>query len=177
MRPSSSRRVLAEGRFARLVAQDGWEWVERTNTSAAVVIAAITDDQQVVLIDQYRIPLAARVIELPAGLVGDLPGSEEEAQLEAARRELLEETGFEARHWQHLIEGPASAGLASEMYTLYLARGAHRVGPGGGDGTEDIAVHVVPLAELESWLQSRRKAGALVDPKVYIGLYFATNNS
>ena len=56
-------RILAEGRFARLLSHRGWEWVERTNTSAAVVIVAITPQRELVLVEQYRIPLGRRVIE------------------------------------------------------------------------------------------------------------------
>jgi ADP-ribose pyrophosphatase len=170
---ASKRRVLGEGRFVRLVAQDGWEWAERTNASGAVVIAAVTGDAQIVLAEQYRIPLGRRVIELPAGLVGDSEALRHEPLAEAARRELLEETGFEAAHWECLLEGPSSAGLTTEAYALFLAREARRVGPGGGDAAEEIQVHLVPLAEADDWLSRRRAAGLAVDPKVYAGLYFA----
>lgn len=165
--------VLAEGRFARLVAKDGWEWVERVNASGAVVIVATTHDNQLVLVEQYRIPLARRVIELPAGLVGDRANDPLEALAGAARRELLEETGYQANQLEYLAEGPSSAGLASEVYALFLARQARRVGPGGGDCSEDIRVHVIPLAEADAWLEAKRRAGVMVDPKVYAGLYFA----
>jgi ADP-ribose pyrophosphatase len=167
------RRVLAQGRFVRLVAQSGWEWVERTNTSGAVVIVAITEGQEVVLTEQYRIPLGTRVIELPAGLAGDTAASQHEALAEAARRELLEETGYEAPTMQYLTEGPSSAGLATEVYALFLARNVRRVAPGGGEEGEDIRVHVVPLDQVDAWLDERRKQGVVIDPKVYAGLYFA----
>lgn len=167
-------RLLYEGRFLRLVAKDGWEWVERVNTTGAVVIAAVTEAGQLVLTEQYRIPLAARVIELPAGLVGDVAGTEQEEMAEAARRELLEETGYQADRLEFLTEGPSSAGLATEVYSLFLARRARRVAPGGGEGAEDIQVHVVPLENVHAWLAERRQGGVLVDPKVYTGLYFAT---
>ncbi len=175
MKHTELRQVLAEGRFARLVSQDGWEWVERVNSSGAAVIVAVTDDGELVLVEQFRIPLGRSVIELPAGLAGDIVGSEEEDLAEAARRELLEETGFESSRMTPLVEGPSSAGLASETYTLFLARGAHRVGPGGGDHSEDIRVHVVPLDQVPAWLEeAKRRDGVMVDPKVYAGLYFAT---
>jgi ADP-ribose pyrophosphatase len=167
------RQVIAEGRFARLVAQDGWEWIERVNASGAAVIAAVTTDNQLVLVEQYRIPLGRRVIELPAGLVGDDAGGAQEAAAEAAKRELFEETGYQAAHWEYLAEGPSSAGLAAEVYALFLATGAKRVGPGGGDDSEDIHVHVVPIQEADAWLEAKRCEGIMVDPKVYAGLYFA----
>ncbi len=171
----STPRVLAEGRFARLLSDRGWEWVERTNTSSAVVIAAVTEQRELVLIEQYRIPLGRRVIELPAGLVGDLADNKHEDLIEAARRELLEETGFAADRIDVLTEGPSSSGLTNEVFTLLLANNAKRVGPGGGDATEDIQVHVVPLDRVDAWLDSKRREGAMVSPKIYAGLYFVSD--
>jgi ADP-ribose pyrophosphatase len=167
-------RVLAEGKYVRLVARGPWEWVERTNTSAAVVIIAVTGKRELVLIEEYRYPLDARVVELPAGLVGDEPGTGDEPFIEAAKRELLEETGCVSDDWRHLVEGPASPGLTNEQYILYLALNAKKIADGGGDDSEDIHVCLVPLDRVETWLQERRREGLLVDPKVYTGLYFAT---
>jgi ADP-ribose pyrophosphatase len=166
-------QVLATGRFARLLSHRGWEWVERTNTSAAVVIVAITEAQELLLVEQYRIPLGRRVIELPAGLVGDLAENKQEDLLEAARRELLEETGYEAGAIDFLLEGPTTPGLANEVYTQLLARNVRKVGPGGGDDSEDIQVHIVPLAEVDRWLESKRTEGTMICPKIYSALYFA----
>ena len=165
--------MVAEGRFVRLLSQDGWEWVDRVHTSGAVVLVAITHDRQLVLVEQHRIPLGRRVIELPAGLVGDLPAHAHEGLAEAARRELLEETGFDAGCLEYLAEGPSSAGLASEVYALFLARDLRRIGAGGGDSSEDIQVHLVPIDEADAWLAAKRQSGVMVDPKVYAGLYFA----
>jgi len=172
MNETNSPRILAEGRFIRLLSRSGWEWVERTNTSAAVVIAAITTERQLVLVEQHRIPLDRRVIELPAGLVGDSAESKDEAIVEAARRELLEETGYEARSIDYLLDGPSSSGLTNEVFTLVLARNVQKVGSGGGDATEDIRVHVVPLEEIEAWLASKRRDGFMISPKIYAALYF-----
>jgi ADP-ribose pyrophosphatase len=174
MDSKDDRCVLAEGRFIRVLSRSGWEWVERTNTSGAVVIAAITTERQLVLIEQYRIPLDRRVIELPAGLVGDLAESKEEGLMEAARRELFEETGYQAQSIDYLLDGPSSSGLTNEVFTLVLARNVQKVGPGGGDATEDIRVHVVPLDEIEAWLASKRREGFMISPKIYSALYFAT---
>jgi ADP-ribose pyrophosphatase len=173
MRSPSEPRILAEGKYLRLVVGNGWEWVDRVNTSGAVVIVAVTEDARLVLVEQYRVPLAARVIELPAGLTGDTPDVAHEAAIQAARRELLEETGYEADRWEYLIDGPSSAGLATEAYSLFLARDARKVGPGGGDAAEDIEVHAIPLAEVESWILAKRHSGILADPKIFAGLYFA----
>jgi ADP-ribose pyrophosphatase len=167
------KEILAEGKYVRLVKQGRWEWAERTNCSSAAVIVPVTREKQLVFVEQYRYPLDARVIELPAGLVGDDPGTDDEEWLTAAKRELLEETGYASEHWKYLLEGPSSPGLATECFAMFLATDAVRVGDGGGDGTEDITVHLVPLAEAETWLAEKRKAGLQVDPKVYTGLYFA----
>ena len=106
MDPSPARRVLAEGRFLRLVQQQGWEWVERVNARSAAVIVPLTIDGDLLFVEQYRVPLGAAVIEFPAGLVGDTAGSEGEETAVAARGELLEETGYEAAAMQFLAEGP-----------------------------------------------------------------------
>ena len=73
-----------------------------------------------------------------------------------------------------LAPAPLSAGLSSEVVTLFGARDLIRVGDGGGDASEDIMVHRIPLAEVEAWLAGRsREPGVLVDPKVYAALWFA----
>ena len=118
MNADNERRVLAEGKFLRLVAQSGWEWVERTTASGAAVIAAVTDDDRLVLVEQFRVPMQCRVVELPAGLAGDEPGAADEAVFDAARRELFEEAGYEGGQWRFAIHGPASPGLATEVYSL-----------------------------------------------------------
>jgi ADP-ribose pyrophosphatase len=161
-----------EGKFLRVIKCGRWEYAERLGTSGAVAIVAVTDDAKLLLTEQYRIPVGCRVIELPAGLAGDVPGQASEAFAEAARRELLEETGYEAQEMTCLASGPPSAGLASEMVTLFRASGLRRVASGGGDADEAIQVHEVPLANVGQWLQDRMAQGALVDPKVYAGLYF-----
>lgn len=167
------RRVLAEGRFVRLVAQAHWEWVERVNAAGAVVIVPITDRGMLVLVEQYRFPLGRRVVELPAGLVGDRRDIPGENLVEAAQRELLEETGYVADRLEYLTEGPSSAGLAAETYALFLAADVRRVGPGGGDHSENIQVHLVSLEQAAAWCEAKRQSGTMVDPKVYAGLYFA----
>ena len=117
-------------------------------------------------------PVGARVIELPAGLAGDLPGARDEDFREAARRELLEETGYEAESIEFLCEGPPSAGLTSEIQTLLRATGLRKTGPGGGDESEDITVHAISLDQLDAWLTAAVERGCLIDPKIYAGLYF-----
>lgn len=163
---------LCRGRFVRLMRNGRWEYVERTNAHCAAVMVAVTDDNELLLVDQTRVPLGGRVIELPAGLVGDQDDLPEEALEVAADRELIEETGYTAARWTHLTAGPPAPGLANETLHFLRAEGLTKVGEGGGVGGEDIIVCKVRLAEVEAWLAARRAEGERVDPKVYIGLYF-----
>ncbi|PXX60834.1 ADP-ribose pyrophosphatase [Nocardia tenerifensis] len=87
----------------------------------AVAVAAIDDDDNVVLIDQYRHPMGRRLLELPAGLL-DVPG---EDPLVAARRELAEETGLAAREWSVLVDVALSPGFTDEALRVYCARGLY----------------------------------------------------
>lgn len=167
--------TLKEGRYLRLVVDQGWEWCERVNATGIVVIVALAphaDGPRLLLVEQYRRPLGARVLELPAGLAGD-HGDSDEAMSTAAQRELEEETGYRAAQMDALFEGPVSAGMTTEYLHWFFGRDLSRVGPGGGDASEDIVVHEVPLDEVESFLAERQAEGALVDPKVYAGLYAA----
>ncbi len=146
-------RVLAEGRWLRLIDDDGWEYAERTGSRGVAVIVAVTDDSELLLVEQYRRAIKSRVIEPPAGLVGDHAEHADEDASAAARRELLEETGYEARDMEFVMECPSSPGMVSETYRLYRASGLVRRGPGGGDDGEDITVHAIPLAEVADFLR------------------------
>lgn len=169
----TDEQVLYEGDFLRIKRRDSWEYVERVNARAAVVIVAVTDADELLLVEQPRLPVAASVIELPAGLVGDIAGAEDEDLVVAAARELEEETGYTAAELTQLTGGPPSAGLANEHMEFFLARKLTRVGAGGGDDSEDIVPHAIALNGVAAWLAQRQSEGILVDPKVYAGLYFA----
>ena len=166
------KKSLHQGRFLAMFERGGWEYVDRVGASGVVVILALTDEDELVLVEQHRVPVGANVIELPAGLAGDLPDSRDEDFREAARRELLEETGYAAESIEFLCEGPPSAGLTSEIQTLLRATGLRKTGPGGGDETEDITVHTIALNVLDDWLGEAAQRGCLIDPKIYAGLYF-----
>ncbi len=166
------KQTLCRGKFIAMVSVGGWEFVERTRGNTPVGIIAMTPDRRVLLISQFRVPLAAEVIEIPAGLVGDHDGDENEAWELAAQRELFEETGYSAECVELLSEGPTSAGLASERIMLVRASGLTKRGAAQGDGTEQITLHEVPLAEVDAWLAAKFRAGVLIDPKVYAALYF-----
>jgi len=63
--------------------------------------------------------------------------------------------------------------MADEMITIFFASGLKRVGPGGGDGNENITVHLVPLETAVEWLDARQAEGIMLDPKIYAGLFWA----
>lgn len=168
-----NKQTVYDGKYIRVVRIGTWEFVERVNASGAVIIipALIKDGKpHIVLIKEYRVPLQAYNISLPAGLVGDVHSGED--YKEAAQRELLEETGYEAGRLRHLTEGYASSGLSNELLVFYLADQLEKFSDGGGDGTEDITVQVVPIDEIDGWLEERKKEHCCIDPKIYIALYF-----
>ncbi|MEJ2533996.1 MAG: NUDIX hydrolase [Gammaproteobacteria bacterium] len=159
------------GTYLGLVERDGWEYATRTNARAVAVLVPVTREGRIVLVEQYRVPVQARVLELPAGLVGDNEDADEPIAV-AAQRELLEETGYRAGRLRRLLHCPSTAGLSDEMITFFLAEDLRREGPGGGDASEDIEVHEVPLEAVDDWLGDRLEAGVLIDPKVYSALYW-----
>jgi ADP-ribose pyrophosphatase len=124
------------------------------------------------MVEQLRAPIGRRSIELPAGLVGDISGQEHESFELAAARELEEETGYRAARWSVLLDAPSSPGLSTEVVSFFRATGLERVGPGGGDETEDIVVHVISLPEVPAFLARKMAEGVAIDPKVFAGLYF-----
>ncbi len=164
-------RVIGEGKYVRLVSENGWEYTTRPNVTGIVVIVAVTDDAKLVLVEQPRTAVHSRVIELPAGMVGDIDAKE--ALVDAARRELIEETGFDASEMTFLADGPIAVGISDEVISFYKAGRLRRVGAGGGDEHEDITVHEVPLAQLRGFVSTQKAAGRLVDPKIYAGLFLA----
>jgi ADP-ribose pyrophosphatase len=168
-------RELGRGRWLRLVDRGGWEFAERVRGTAVACVVAITAEEELVLVEQFRPPLGRPVIELPAGVVGDLAEAAGESAADAARRELFEETGYEPgpEGLRPLVPLVSSAGLTSEELHVFMTRGAVRTGPGGGDATESIRVHAVPLADLGEWVAARVTAGAGVDGRVYAAWAFA----
>lgn len=171
-----NQTVLHTGKFLALIKEGRWEYADRVNATGAALIAAVTAEKKILLVEQYRIPVHARTIELPAGIIGDERGCTNESHAEAARRELLEETGYAAERIEAVMTGPACSGITSERVTLFRALGLRRVGVGGGVAHENITVHEVPLAEIVPWLEAKAKTGVLIDPKVYAGLFFLNQN-
>jgi len=157
--------IVWSGRFIEAKRQGKWEYVSRTRGVSAAVILAI-DEGHAILVEQYRVPIGARCIELPAGLVGD--EEEGEAAAAAAIRELEEETGYRAERMADLGRFHASPGMSSEGFTLLRAEALTKVGEGGGVSGEDIEVHRVKLAEVPGFVAARRAAGVAVDAKLLL---------
>ncbi|MEO5494463.1 MAG: NUDIX hydrolase [Sphingomonas sp.] len=148
-----------------------WEYVGRVGGTQAAVVLAIDDgpfgeaqDRHVILVEQYRVPLGRRCLELPAGLVGDEEAGET-AEVSAAR-ELEEEAGYRADRVTSLGAFYASPGMVSECFTLVRAEGLTRIGEGGGTADEDITVHRVALAAIADFVADRRAAGVAIDVKL-----------
>ena len=167
---SDDPEILCEGRHMVFLRRKGWEYLEHRTAPEAAMIVAITPDDEIVLAEEFRLPMNAPVLSLPAGLVGD---EGPENAMDAARRELQEETGFAAPALELLARGPGSAGQSSEMITFFLARGAVRSGEQAAHDVGKIRVHVVPIAGLPGWARAREADGAVVDPKIWAGLYLA----
>ena len=122
-----------------------WEYVSRARGIGAAVILAV-EDGHVLLVEQWRVPLQRRCLELPAGLVGD--ETEGEDVETSAARELEEETGWRADRIEIVGEFASSPGMVSETFTLVTAHDLTKVGDGGGVPGEDITVHRVALGDV-----------------------------
>lgn len=167
--------LLYEGDWLRLVRRGHWESCERVHGQGmAVIIIAATPADEVLFVEQYRVPLGARTIEMPAGLVGDESG--EDTLEDAARRELEEETGWRPDRVEVLLVGPTSAGLTNERIAFVRATGLTRVGAGGGVGGEDITVHAIPRDHAPAWLVGKQREGYEVDLKLWAGLWLVDRN-
>jgi ADP-ribose pyrophosphatase len=139
-----------------------WEALERVGVGGIVVMVAVTPDRNVILEKQFRPPMGRDVIELPAGLVE--PGEAMEA---AAKRELIEETGWAARKLEFLAEGPISTGASTETLRAYLCTELEHVGKNGGDDNEIIETIEVPIRSVHEFLRTVQTKGTLVDLKVF----------
>ena len=153
-----------QGKFITAKRQGRWEYVARARCIRAAVIVAVDDAGHLLLVEQYRVPLGRRCLELPAGLIGD--GGDDEADEIAAARELEEETGYRAARIESLGEFFSSPGMVSESFTLVRAHGLTRVGEGGGVEGEDIVVHRVPLDGIEDFVAAKRAEGCGIDVRV-----------
>ena len=125
-----------------------------------VCVAAVDDEGRVAVVRQFRYPFAEHLLELPAGKLEK--GKE---PLPAAMRELSEETGLEADHWQDLGVVYTSPGFSTEALYLYLATGLHQ-GEAHPDPNEFLDVDKVPLRSLVRQVMD----GSIPDAKTVVGV-------
>jgi 8-oxo-dGDP phosphatase len=109
-----------------------------------VNVVAVTPTAQVVLIRQYRPGLGAVHFEIPAGVVDE----NDPSPAVAAARELLEETGYGGGRWSALMTLSANPALQNNLTYSFLAEGVERMADPAHEGTEDLRVHLVPLADV-----------------------------
>jgi ADP-ribose pyrophosphatase len=166
-------KIVFEGDRLLVIERGHWQYAERKKGKSAVAVIAETEDGRVLFTDQFRHPVQARVIDWPAGLVGDEDPNITAA--DTARKELEEETGYVCDSVELLTEGPTSPGITSERVSFFRAHGVKKKNDGGGVEGEDITVHAVPRAELRRWLIEQRESGALIDLKCWAGLYFLSS--
>lgn len=169
----SAPETLFETRWLVLQRIGHWDFVRRPHSNSCVGILPITADGEIVLVEQFRIPVGANVIEIPAGIVGDEDEHRGESLVESAARELLEETGYCAGKMTPLIDTPTSAGMTSEIVHLFLATDLAREHQGGGVGGEKITVHHVPIGGLHEWFAAQQAAGKIIDFKIHACLWLA----
>lgn len=162
---SDREETVWEGKYLAAKRQGRWEYVSRTRGVSAAVILAV-DAGHVILVEQYRVPIGRRCLELPAGLVGDEEEGEDIAA--AAIRELEEETGYRAERMVDLGRFHASPGMSSEGFTLLRAEGLSRTGGGGGVAGEEIEVHRVKLAQVAAFVERKRRQGIAFDVKLLL---------
>jgi len=157
-------RTAYEGKHLLVIERDGWEFVERKKGKEAAAVLAVTDDDEVILVEQYRRAVDAKVIDWPAGLVGD-DGENDPAK--TAKKELHEETGYECESVELLAKSPTSPGITSEQVSFFRAQRLRKT----GQPEEGIEVHLVPRRYLAEWARNR---GSLIDVKIWAGLHFLT---
>jgi ADP-ribose pyrophosphatase len=155
--------IVWQGRFITAKIKGKWEYVSRARGIKAAVILAV-DDGHVLLVEQFRVPLGANCLELPAGLIGD-DTEGEEVEL-AAGRELEEECGYSADSIEVVGEFFSSPGMVSESFFFVRAHGLTKVSEGGGVEGENITVHRIPLGEVQAFIAEKRAEGCAIDAKL-----------
>lgn len=161
-----AEQIVWQGKFITAKVKGKWEYVSRSRGIKAAVILAIDEQDHVLLVEQFRVPLGKACLELPAGLIGDDDSTPDEDAASAAVRELEEETGYTASRMEVLGEFYSSPGMVSESFTLLRAHGLRQIGPGGGTDGEDITVHRVALSALPQFIESARARGLGIDVRL-----------
>ena len=132
----------------------------------AVFIIALTKEQQIPLVFQYKNGVKDLIWELPAGFIDD-----NEEPLVAAKRELLEETGFEAENYQYLASFSPNPSLSSNKNHVFLAFNAEKVSEQKLDDNEEIETKLFLLEDLVSGIKQRKSI--FVDNQSPFGILLA----
>lgn len=165
----ADEQIVWQGKFITTKTRGRWEYVGRARNIRAAVILAV-EDGQILLVEQFRVPLGRNCLELPAGLIGDGDNSEGEDDLTAAGRELEEETGYRAETLEDCGQFYSSPGMVSESFTLVRASGLIKIDEGGGVEGENITVHRVALADLDTFIAAKREEGCGIDVRMLLAL-------
>lgn len=144
-----------------------WEAVERVNSNGIIAVVPVTKNGELLLIRQFRPVVNNFAIEFPAGL-----NDKGESLIDAAKRELIEETGYTAEEFIFLAEGPLSSGMSTEIMTVFLAKNIfpassllkHQFPP---EESEDIEIIKTPIPMLFENIENFRKNGDYIDLKIY----------
>lgn len=158
-------QIVWQGRFITTKTKGTWEYVSRARGIKAAVILAI-DEGHVLLVEQFRVPLDAPCLELPAGLIGD--ETDNEAMEDAAARELEEETGYRPGRIELVGEFHSSPGMVSESFFFVRAHDLVKTGNGGGVDGENITVHRVPVDDVAAFMAAKRAEGCAMDAKLLL---------
>ena len=157
--------IVWQGKYITVRRWGTWEYVGRARGIGAAVILAMIDGD-ILLVEQYRVPLGGPCLELPAGLVGDT--TDGEAVETAAARELEEETGYRPANVELIGRFASSPGMVSETFCLVKATGLTRVSNGGGEPGENITVHRIPLGQIPAFVAAKRALGVFIDVKLLV---------
>ena len=160
--------VVWQGRYITARRHGRWEYVSRARGIRAAVIVAIDDDDCIILVEQFRVPLGKPCIELPAGLIGDDDDNPQESPATAAARELEEETGYRPGRMTEIGEFFSSPGMVSESFTLFTAHDLEKVSDGGGIDSEDIIVHRIPRSGVGDAIARWRGEGKAIDVRLLL---------
>ena len=141
--------TLYAGKFLNMVREGHWEYCERVNQTGAVMVFACTPEGNVLLVEEYRPPIGCQSICFPAGLSGD---EGPESDLAAARRELLEETGYGGGRWEQFMVTSANPSNHNNRVYTFLAVGVELLEEQHTEPSEDIEVHLFEREQVEALL-------------------------